>query len=248
MHHAPEGVFSPIVELRQYTLHPGQRDVLIELFESELIEPQEAVGMTVLGQFRDLDDDDRFVWLRGFGDMDERARSLGAFYDGPVWREHRDAANATMIDSSDVLLLRPARPEAGFSLANDSHHHRAAATRGSGLMALTFTLEPLVKSSDAINAFEREIVPKLAARAVILGYFVTESAPNTFPRLPVRENMNVLVVFVGDLPAAPSGDWTPFSDLSAAGLGKCAVLRLEPTTASRLNGRTPPCQATSRKI
>ena len=59
-------LLSPIVELRQYTLHPGQRDVLIELFERIFIEPQEAVGITVIGQFRDLEDPNRFVWLRGF--------------------------------------------------------------------------------------------------------------------------------------------------------------------------------------
>ena len=29
--------FCPIVELRQYTLHPGKRNVLIELFEREVI-------------------------------------------------------------------------------------------------------------------------------------------------------------------------------------------------------------------
>src|SRR5688572_13276071 len=32
----------PIVELRQYTLLPGKRDVLIELFDREFIEGQEA--------------------------------------------------------------------------------------------------------------------------------------------------------------------------------------------------------------
>ena len=53
-----------IIELRQYTLRPGQRDTLIELFEREFIESQDTCGMTVLGQFRDLDDPDRFVWLR----------------------------------------------------------------------------------------------------------------------------------------------------------------------------------------
>jgi hypothetical protein len=37
-----------------------------------------------------------------------RAEALAAFYSGPVWQEHHDAANATMIDSDDVLLLRPA--------------------------------------------------------------------------------------------------------------------------------------------
>ena len=44
-----------IVELRQYTLHPGKRDVLIDLFDRELVESQEALGMKVIGQFRDLD-------------------------------------------------------------------------------------------------------------------------------------------------------------------------------------------------
>ena len=43
-----------VIELRQYMLHPGQRDALIELFDREFVETQEAVGMRVIGQFRDL--------------------------------------------------------------------------------------------------------------------------------------------------------------------------------------------------
>jgi hypothetical protein len=35
----------PLVELRQYTLHPGKRDVLIDLFDREFVESQEALGM-----------------------------------------------------------------------------------------------------------------------------------------------------------------------------------------------------------
>lgn len=95
-----------IVEFRQYTLRPGARETLIELFEREFVTGQQAVGITVGGRFRDLDDPDRFVWLRAFPDMAHRRRALEAFYTGPVWREHRDVANATMIDSDDVLLLR----------------------------------------------------------------------------------------------------------------------------------------------
>ena len=57
-----------VVELRQYTLHPHQRDTLIALFDREFVESQEALGMQVIGPFRDLDDPDRFVWLRGFDD------------------------------------------------------------------------------------------------------------------------------------------------------------------------------------
>ena len=63
--------------------------------------------MHVLGQFRDLDDPDSFVWLRGFSDMPTRKRALEAFYGGPVWKQHAGAANATMIDVDNVLLLRP---------------------------------------------------------------------------------------------------------------------------------------------
>ncbi len=87
-------------------MQPGRRDELIELFEREFVETQEAVGMCVLGTFRDLADADRFVWFRGFRDMDERRQALDAFYGGPVWQEHRNAANATLIDSDDVLVLR----------------------------------------------------------------------------------------------------------------------------------------------
>ena len=68
-------IYSPIVELRMYTLHPGRRDELIELFDREFVETQEAVGIQVIGQFYDLDDPNRFVWLRGFNDMSARCRS-----------------------------------------------------------------------------------------------------------------------------------------------------------------------------
>src|SRR5215467_3929916 len=105
---------SQVLELRQYTLHPGKRDTLIELFERAFVEPQEAHGMRVLGQFRDLDAPDRFVWLRGFPDLPSRAARLEAFYGGPIWKANREAANATMIDSENVLLLRPVDASAGF--------------------------------------------------------------------------------------------------------------------------------------
>jgi hypothetical protein len=44
-----------IVELRKYTLRPGARDDLIALSDSKFVESQEDCGMTIVGQFRDLD-------------------------------------------------------------------------------------------------------------------------------------------------------------------------------------------------
>ena len=96
-----------VLELRQYTLHSGQRDTLIELFDRCFVESQDELGMRVLGQFRDMDAPDRFVWLRGFADLGARYSALDGFYTSDIWKAHRTAANATMIDSDDVLLLRP---------------------------------------------------------------------------------------------------------------------------------------------
>ena len=39
-----------VLELRQYTLLPGRRDELIELFDREFVEPQEALGMQIVGR------------------------------------------------------------------------------------------------------------------------------------------------------------------------------------------------------
>ncbi len=64
--------------------------------------------MSIRGQPRDLDDPNRFAWLRGCTDMCSRTEALQAFYGGPVWEAHRAAASATMIDSDNVLLLRSA--------------------------------------------------------------------------------------------------------------------------------------------
>src|SRR3954454_7711842 len=114
----PTQTCCPIEELRQYILRPGQRDVLIELFDREFVETQEATGMKIIGQFWDLDHSNRFVWVRGFSDMDSRKQALADFYGGPVWKTHRDAANTTMIDSDNVLLLRPAAATGGFFLGD----------------------------------------------------------------------------------------------------------------------------------
>jgi hypothetical protein len=184
----------PIVELRQYTLHPGKRDDLINLFDREFIETQEAVGMRIVGQFRDLDDPDRFVWVRGFRDMPSRARALADFYGGPVWKTHREAANATMIDSDNVLLLRPARSNTGFLLAD--RPSGGTNPKGKGLVVATIYYFEAPVTGDFVAFFEGSLKPVLEdTGASILAYFVTEASANTFPKLPVREGENVFVWF-----------------------------------------------------
>ncbi|MBF8192508.1 NIPSNAP family protein [Nonomuraea sp. K274] len=177
-----------IYELRRYTLHPGRRDTLIELFEREFVETQEAAGMRVTGSFRDPDAPDTFPWLRAFPGMDARRAALEAFYDGPVWRAHRDAANATMIDSDDVLLLHvvdgafPARDRPPVGTAE----------RPASLYTAT-----IYHVDDGFAAFfAREAVPVLAEAGVPpIVCLETEHSENTYPRLPVRTGEQVFVWF-----------------------------------------------------
>lgn len=187
---------SRVVELRQYTLHPGKRDDLIDLFERELIETQEAAGIRVLGQFRDLDDPNRFVWLRGFADMPSRAEALRAFYDGPAWKEHRDAANATMVDSDDVLLLHPVGGTGGtggLAVAGD-RPPLAVGRRAVALVVTTIYLLAPAMEAGFPSFFDetlRPLLEKTGARPIAI--FATEHAENNFPRLPVRSDARAFV-------------------------------------------------------
>jgi hypothetical protein len=189
---APPATCCPIVELRRYRLHPGTRETMIAIFDREFVETQEATGMEVIAQFRDIDEPDVFTWLRGFPDMPSRAQSLGAFYDGPAWARHRDAANATMVDFDNVRLLRPLHPASGFALGP-----RAAAGATAippGLVAITiYTLEQIAAPSFG-SFYGARIAPRImTAGARPLAVLETEPSPNTFPRLPVREGERAFI-------------------------------------------------------
>jgi hypothetical protein len=224
----------PVVELRQYTLRPGQRDVLIELFDRALADPQEAAGMEIIGQFRDLDRDDRFVWLRGFPDMERRRQSLETFYGGPVWKSHSQAANATMVDVDDVLLLRPVVASAAFAPLPP----RPGPAEHAPAKTLVATICPLGAPADTA-ALAARLLPALAAMAApALAIFIEEPSENTFPALPVRSGEHVVVWLQRTERTALEATIAASSDLAGAAVpglaGSPAHLRLEPTARSRL--------------
>jgi NIPSNAP len=204
VHIVSSDVCCPVLELRQYTLHPGRRAELIQLFDREFVETQEAVGMRVIGQFLDLDDPDRFVWVRGFPDMPARAAALAAFYGGPVWQRHRAAANAAMLDSDDVLLLRPINQRSGFPVPGVASSDAGPVARppvqamGSALSVVAATIyfldEPAV--GGFVRFFDKAVRPLLAETgATPIARLETEPAENTYPALPVRSGENVFVWF-----------------------------------------------------
>jgi hypothetical protein len=228
-----------IFELRQYTLRGGQRDTLISIFESNFIEPQNALGAHVRGSFCDLDDPDRFVWIRGFADMQARQTALQAFYTGPVWQANRAAANATMLDSDNVLLLRPL-PNSGALLTP----RRATPT---GIVRVSIHSLAGVSSQAFTEFFENAMRPLITdAGGEVFATLLSETQQNDFTRLPVREHESL---FVWITRMADAGAEAKFTQLLARRSGwrdqatellwpafmrKPEVLRLNPTSRSCL--------------
>jgi NIPSNAP len=180
-----------VVELRQYTVHPDQRDALIEIFDREFVETQEAEGMRIVGQFRDLDRPDRFVWVRGYADMVARRRELEAFYTGVAWKTHGKAAAATMVDVSDVLLLRPLTSATVFA---DLPARPAPQVAVSGA-TIVVTICALEAPTDRSKLAEALLAALADTGAPAVAAFVEDPSKNDYPSLPVREGEHVVVWF-----------------------------------------------------
>lgn len=206
-----------IFEFRDYTLQPDQRETLISLFEREFIEPQNALGAHVRAIFRDLDRPDHFVWMRSFADAQARYAALDGFYTGPVWQQHRSAANATIIDSDNVMQLRPVS-----GTLND-----AAESAQSSIISTAYFLAPDAER-DFLARFKRDIIPRLGAAAPF-ATFVTDPSPNIYPRLPVREGETVFLTF-----ARAYADALTTQELAGLLLAPPEIRHLQPTARSPL--------------
>jgi hypothetical protein len=215
-----------IFELRQYTLKPGARETLVEMFERDFLESQEVLGAYVVGQFRDLDRPDYFVWIRSFADMPSRLRALTDFYSGPVWQAGRAAANATMIDTDDVYLLR------GDEISIPREDIEVA---GSTVILLIASMAPTADGADFANA-DIALAPITGLPGVRhFGSLRTEHAVNDYPALPVREGENVIVILLAyDGTEPPPGFEAARAEASRQMAAPMRQLRLEPTRRSRM--------------
>jgi hypothetical protein len=119
--------------------------------------------------------------------MESRRDALEAFYGGPCWRKHRDAANATMLDSDNVLLLRP---------VDDSPMIIDGKFRGP-LLTATYLF---AREADAASFAQRAAgdLSEAVKRdgGAIVAILTIEPSTNTFPRLPVREGEHAVVMLL----------------------------------------------------
>jgi quinol monooxygenase YgiN len=93
-----------IVEVRSYRIKPGKRDEFIKLFETRAVPAQRTYGINVIGPFLDVENPNKFVFLRSFPSLEDRDRMKEAFYGGELWKNELEELALPLLDSYDVIL------------------------------------------------------------------------------------------------------------------------------------------------
>lgn len=184
---------SQLVEFRNYRLVPGGFDAFVEHFEDHFLESQEALGMDIVGQFRVVDDPERFVWIRRFREPSSRGASLAEFYEGPVWKEFGPRANELMVEYNDVYLLTPDDSAPAFATDHVPH-----AARDGRAVEPTSTVVAALFDRRRATALGQEMAQAMHAalsrrlEVSDLGRLVTADVQNDYPRLPIRKDVVAL--------------------------------------------------------
>jgi hypothetical protein len=97
-----------IVEVRAYRIKPGLRAKFITLFTERAVPAQQALGMQIVGPMIDVENPNKFVFLRSFPSLEERERMKNEFYEGELWKNELEGIAMPMIDSYDVILCETA--------------------------------------------------------------------------------------------------------------------------------------------
>jgi quinol monooxygenase YgiN len=93
-----------IVEVRSYRIKPGHRDEFIKVFESRAIPALRKYGMKVVGPMLDVENPNKFVFLRSFPSLEEREPMKDAFYSSEIWKNELEHFAMPLLDSYDVIL------------------------------------------------------------------------------------------------------------------------------------------------
>jgi quinol monooxygenase YgiN len=233
-----------VIELRNSRLAEGTTGAFMRYFEDHFLFSQRDEGMHVLGQFAVVGDPTRFVWIRGFADMQARLRGLSRFYAGPVWQARRAEANAMIREHHDVHLLRPLG-SIGAVTGSRSLESRAPEPAGvvrpdTGLVVVDFHRGDPEALDDVADVFDRNVRPALVRYGHrVLGHFVTERMTNDYPRLPVIQDPALFVVLSAyrdhehhaSLRADPASR-AAADELRARSTGDPTTLVLRPTARS----------------
>ena len=89
------------VEVCTYRVKAGQRAEFLQFFETQAVPALRAHGIRILGPLVDLENPNRFVWLRSFPSREERDRMKSAF---AAWQRETRPIAMPMLESWDFAV------------------------------------------------------------------------------------------------------------------------------------------------
>jgi hypothetical protein len=95
-----------IVEVRSYRITPGKRHEFIKFFETKSVPALQAHGMKIVGPLIDLENPNRFIFLRAFPSAEDLHQMKDEFYGGKLWKEDLEQIAMPMLESYDVTLCQ----------------------------------------------------------------------------------------------------------------------------------------------
>jgi hypothetical protein len=181
-----------VIELRRYPIASGQRQAFAKYYDQWFPAAFEQVGVLVFGEFFERGQYN-FTWIRGFHTIEDHAIAQAQFYYGPVWREHRNLANALLPGVDDnVLQLHALSPQTEIPAMPVVDPVKEPKGAQGVVVAEIYAVkkEDMQSFSQrALQAFSRFNVSGVRPAGVL----VTLDAPNNFPLLPVRTDGPYLV-------------------------------------------------------
>jgi len=182
-----------VIEFRNYLLQPGTFERFHDLFGREFVGPMAELGGFTLGQYRIENDAHRFVWIRGFENMDTRLRFLNDFYlESEVWNAYKNDANSMIVNSDNVHLLRPLAEDVGLDA--DGFMTRTVLQKQKDVLVADFCVCN-GRLPETIELFEQRYLPFLNDHEVCdTSLWASELSENKFQRHPAFQDKNLLVM------------------------------------------------------
>src|SRR3954447_694160 len=94
-----------IYELREYRMLPGKRDEWIRFMDEILIPDQTAAGAFIAGSFAGEEDQDLYVWIRGFESEGHRQAFANTYYATDRWLNELKPQVRGMIGTEFVVRV-----------------------------------------------------------------------------------------------------------------------------------------------
>ena len=95
---------SAFFELRTYKIFPGKMKEWLSYMEKTIIPFQVSKGMVIHGSFSVQDDDETYIWIRRFKNLEHKDNLYEKVYKSDRWVKEIAPIVATLIDRDAIVV------------------------------------------------------------------------------------------------------------------------------------------------